>query len=116
MIVQNFKKSGESLDMKQKDITKLFHVHFFTVSAWGTEKDTISLERLVKYANHFSFSLDYIFGLTNYNDESYLPLSIDLHVIAQNLKGIRKKTILHKTLLQKRLIQHKPLMLTMKIQ
>lgn len=91
MIIKNFKKSREFLELKQKDIAELFHVHFSTVSGWETGKDTISLERLVEYANYFNFSLDYLFGLTNYNDESYLPLSIDIQIIAQNLKMIRKK-------------------------
>ena len=36
MIVQNFKYSREELDLKQKDIVKMFGVHFTTVSGWET--------------------------------------------------------------------------------
>lgn len=78
------------MDLKQKDIAEMFSVHFATVSGWETGKDTIPLERLIEYANRFNFSLDYLFGITKQNDTSYLPLEIDLNVIAQNLRKIRK--------------------------
>lgn len=77
------------MDLKQKDIAEMFGVHFATVSGWETGKDTIPLERLIEYANRFNFSLDYLFGITKQNDTSYLPLEIDLNVIAQNLRKIR---------------------------
>lgn len=78
------------MDLKQKDIAEMFGVHFATVSGWETGKDTIPLERLIEYANRFNFSLDYLFGITKQNDTSYLPLEIDLNVIAQNLRKVRK--------------------------
>lgn len=78
------------MDLKQKDIAEMFGVYFATVSGWETGKDTIPLERLIEYANRFNFSLDYLFGITKQNDTSYLPLEIDLNVIAQNLRKIRK--------------------------
>lgn len=80
------------LDIKQKDVAELFSVDFTTVSGWETGKDTIPLKRLIEYANHFNYSLDYLFGITRYNDSNYLPLKIDLEVIAKNLKHIRKLT------------------------
>ena len=91
MIIQNFKYSREELDLKQKDIAEMFGVHFTTVSGWETGKDTIPIERLVDYANRFHYSLDYLFGLTRHNEDDYLPLTLDLDVIAKNLRYIRKK-------------------------
>ena len=85
MIIKNFKYSREMLDVKQKDIAE-----FSTVSGWETGKDTIPIERLVDYANHYNYSLDYLFGIKNYNEE-YLPLTLDLNLIAHNLKILRKK-------------------------
>lgn len=79
------------LDIKQKDIAELFNVHFSTISGWETGKDTIPLERLIEYANHFNYSLDYLFGFTRNNNPNYFPLKIDLNVIAKNLRIIRKK-------------------------
>jgi len=89
MIVKNFKESREILDIKQKDIAKYFNVNFSTVSGWETGKDTIPLKRLIEYANHYNYSLDYLFGLTKRN-VSYLPVTIDLELIAKNLRLLRK--------------------------
>lgn len=90
MIIKNFKYSREMLDVKQKDIAELLNVHYSTVSGWETGKDTIPIERLVEYANHYNYSLDYLFGIKSYNEE-YLPLKLDLNLIAHNLKNLRKK-------------------------
>ncbi len=90
MIVKNLRKSRENLDIKQKDIATFYNVNYSTVSGWETGKDTIPLKRLIKYANEYNFSLDYLFGITNYNT-LYLPLDIDLELIANNLRKIRKE-------------------------
>ena len=89
MIIKNFKESREILDIKQKDIAEYFNIHFSTVSGWETGKDTIPLERLIEYSNHFGFSLDYLFGITNFNLK-YKPLKIDLELISKNLRLLRK--------------------------
>lgn len=91
MIVKNFKESREILDIKQKDIADYFNVNFSTVSGWETGKDTIPLRRLIEYANHYNYSLDYLFGITRDSNNKYLPLKIDLEIIATNLRKIRKK-------------------------
>ena len=57
---------------------------------WETGKDTIPLKQLIKYANKYSFSLDYLLGLTNNNIE-YDDLVIDLDILATNLKRLRKQ-------------------------
>ena len=90
MEIKNLRESRELLDLKQKDIAKIFKVNYSTVSSWETGKDTIPLKRLIAYANYFNYSLDYLFGITRYNDDNYLPLNIDLAVIAKNLRTIRK--------------------------
>ena len=91
MIIKNLRESRELIDKKQKDIAKLMKVNFTTVSGWETRKDTIPLKRLIEYANYFNYSLDYLFGLTRTNDTNYLPLTINLDLIAKNLKLLRKK-------------------------
>lgn len=65
MIIKNFKNSRENIDIKQKDIAEFFNLNFTTISGWETGKDTIPLRRLIEYANHYNFSLDYLFGITN---------------------------------------------------
>ena len=91
MIIKNFKNSRENIDIKQKDIAEFFNLNFTTISGWETGKDTIPLRRLIEYANHYNFSLDYLFGITNKNDESYLPLEIDIDLISKNLRILRKR-------------------------
>lgn len=92
MIIKRLRDTRESMDLKQKDLTTIFNVTFSTISGWETGKDTIPLRQLIKYANEFNYSLDYLFGLKDKN-EKYLPLEINLELIAKNLKQIRK---LHK--------------------
>jgi len=89
MIIKNFKESREILDLKQKDIAKHFKVNFTTVSGWETGKDTIPLKRLIEYANHYNYSLDYLFGLTKQNI-LYYPIDLNLELIAKNLRLLRK--------------------------
>lgn len=65
MIIYRLRSTRETLNLKQKDLTTLFGVTYSTISGWETNKDTIPLEQLIKYANKYNFSLDYLFGLTN---------------------------------------------------
>lgn len=90
MIVKNFRFSRETLDLKQKDLTTLFDVMPSTISGWETGKDTIPLKQLIKYANKYNLSLDYLFGLKDYN-ELYHPLEVNLELIGKNLRIKRKQ-------------------------
>lgn len=89
MKVKNFKYTRERKNIKQKEIAEILGVHFSTVSGWESGKDTIPLKYLIKYANHYNYSLDYLFGITKENKE-YEELEIDLNLIAKNLKILRK--------------------------
>ena len=60
MLVRNLRESREELDLKQKDIAAVLNVHFSTVSGWETGKDTIPIKQLIKYANLYNYSLDYL--------------------------------------------------------
>ena len=91
MKIARLKESRELLDLKQKDIAKFFNLNYSTISGWETGKDTIPLTRLIDYANHYNLSLDYLFGLTRNNKNEYLPLKINLELIAKNLRILRKQ-------------------------
>ena len=88
MIVKNLRKSRENLELKQKDVAEFLGIHLSTVSGWETGKDTITIKRLVEYANEYSLSLDSLFGLIAKNEE-YNPLDLDLEVLATNLTNLR---------------------------
>lgn len=90
MILKNFKASREELELKQKDIAEFFNLHFSTISGWETGKDTIPIERLIDYANEYSLSLDYLFGIITKN-EKYYPINLDLVQLAHNLTELRLK-------------------------
>lgn len=90
MMVKRLRETRENLDLKQVDLIDLFGVTYSTISGWETGKDTIPLKQLVKYANKYNFSLDYLLGLT-YNNIEYDALVIDLEVLANNLKRLRKQ-------------------------
>lgn len=89
MIVKRFRETRETLEIKQKELTDLFDVTYSTISGWEIGKDTIPLKQLIKYANKYKYSLDYLFGLTDKNIE-YKPLTLDLNLIADNLRHKRK--------------------------
>ena len=88
MIGNNLKWCREELEMTQKELGYVFGVHETTISGWETGKDTIPIEHLIKYANEFSLSLDYLFGLIPRN-EKYYPVELDLVQLAHNLTELR---------------------------
>lgn len=90
MKVKRLRETREYLDLKQVDLIGLFGVTYSTISGWETGKDTIPLKQLIKYANKFNFSLDYLLGITDKNVE-YKKLDIDMNILATNLKKKRKQ-------------------------
>ena len=78
------------MDLTQKEIAIFFNLDNTTISGWETGKDTIPLEKLVKYANEFNLSLDYLFGLISRN-EKYYPFELDIELLAKNLTELRLK-------------------------
>ena len=102
MIIKNFKTSRENLELKQKDLAALFNLHYSTISGWETGKDTIPIERLIEYANEYSLSLDYLFGIVTTN-KKYYPIKIDLLALAHNLTELRLKNKYTQTEVAKKL-------------
>ena len=90
MKVKRLRETRENLDLKQIDLTDLFGITYSTISGWETGKDTIPLKQLIKYANKYNYSLDYLLGLTDKNIE-YKDLKINLNTLATNLKKKRKQ-------------------------
>lgn len=90
MKVKRLRETRENLDLKQIELTDLFGVTYSTISGWETGKDTIPLKQLIKYANKYNYSLDYLLGLTDKNIE-YKDLKINLNTLANNLRKKRKQ-------------------------
>ena len=77
-----------------------------TISGWEIGKDTIPIRRLIKYANYFNLSLDYLFGITDINKE-YKPITLDLKVIGKNLRNLRKNNTLTQQQIADKLNTHR---------
>ena len=90
MKVKRLRETRENLNLKQIDLIDLFGVTYSTISGWETGKDTIPLRQLIKYANKYNYSLDYLLGLTDKNIE-YKDLKINLNTLATNLRKKRKQ-------------------------
>ncbi|MCI8919063.1 MAG: helix-turn-helix transcriptional regulator, partial [Eubacterium sp.] len=56
----------------------------------------------IEYANEYSLSLDYLFGLISRNVD-YYPLNLDLDVLATNLTSLRLKNNYTQILVAKKL-------------
>ena len=102
MILKNLRASREDLDLKQKDVADFFDLHFSTISGWETGKDTIPIERLIDYANEYSLSLDYLFGIISKN-ETDEPLEFDIDLLAKNLTELRLKNKVTQVFVAKKL-------------
>ena len=106
MIPQNLKRTREELELKRKDLAKFFKLSPSTISGWEIGKDTIPIRRLIKYANYFNLSLDYLFGITDINKE-YKPITLDLKVIGKNLRNLRKNNTLTQQQIADKLNTHR---------
>ena len=103
MLEERLRETRELLELKGKDVAKTLGVSSKTIYGYEKDYDTIPLRNLIKYANEYSFSLDYLFGLTNKN-VPYEPIKIDLKALGQNLTKLRIKNNLSQTYITNKLI------------
>ena len=91
MIVPNFKNSREYiLGITQEELANRLSKKRSTIAGWENGIDTIPLIELIKYANMFDFSLDYLFGLSkNVYNKNKIVFNNDL--LSSNLKLLRNK-------------------------
>lgn len=90
MIENNLKYCREELEMTQTELGYVFGVSKYTVSGWETGKDTMPLNKLIKFCNLYNYSLDFVVGLTRKNTKYNLNATIDKRQIGKKLKEIRK--------------------------
>lgn len=65
---ENLRALREDKDLSQKDMAELLKVHQTTYSDYELEKLNIPTETLVKLAQYFNTSIDYILNLTDVRD------------------------------------------------
>lgn len=91
MIIPNLRNCREYiLELKQKDIATFFNLSPSTISGWETGFDTMPIKHLLLFASHYEISLDYLFGIINYNIK-YSKINISTRKLGRNLKKLRLK-------------------------
>lgn len=90
MINNNIKYIREELEMTQEELGLVFGVTGATVSGWENNNDTMPLPKMVKLANMYHYSLDYITGLSRKNNYSLIK-KLDKKEVGNKLKVIRQK-------------------------
>lgn len=90
MFNNNLKYCREELEMTQEELGYVFGVSGSTVAGWENSNDTMPLPKMVKFANLYHYSLDYITGLSRKNNYVFItkPNKIQLGI---KLKEIRTK-------------------------
>ena len=92
----------EERDLTQNELAKILKIGSRTsISDWETGRETIPLEKLNKYANYFKVSIDYIVGLNNSKEYKTINADLNLKIIAERLRTVRKE----KKLTQERLAE-----------
>ena len=64
-MLENLRALREDKDIKQKDMAKLLDVHQTTYSDYELGRLNIPIDTLIKLANYFDTSVDYLVGLTD---------------------------------------------------
>ena len=65
MIYENIKNLREDNDIKQKDLAKILNISQNTYSQYETGKIALTAETLIKLADFYNTSVDYLLGRTN---------------------------------------------------
>ena len=90
MIKRRLENLRDERDLKQKDIAKFLNVNESTYSEWENEKTSIPTKRLYTLANYFEVNIDYMVGLTDNKIKMKSVGDIDLKLVSERLKEIRK--------------------------
>ncbi len=89
MKFEKMKEIRETKELKQWQIANELKVDRSTYAGWETGKDTIPLRKLYELSNYYKISIDYITGLSKKNNYIYSGDSINLNIVAKNLKKLR---------------------------
>lgn len=91
MSVERVRYLREKHDLTQKEMGNLLGVNNSTYAGWERGRDTFPLERLIILVNYFNTSIDYILGLTEQPNYKDLQKDINVKLMQERIKIIRKK-------------------------
>ena len=88
---QKLKDIREDNDINQEQMAKILDVPRSTYSMWEIGISIIPLKHLCDFADYFDVSLDYALGLTNNKNSKNLIKGLNLEILGNNIKAIRKR-------------------------
>ena len=88
---QKLKDIREDNDINQEQMAKILGVPRSTYSMWEIGISIIPLKHLCDFADYFDVSLDYALGLTNNKNSKNLIKGLNLELLGNNIKTIRKR-------------------------
>ena len=91
MEFKKIKAIREDNDLTQVEIARMLGVNRGAYSLWELGINTIPLNYLNDFCNLFDLSMDYVVGITKVKNYTLVNRNIDINVLGQRLKFIRKK-------------------------
>lgn len=88
---QKLEKLRDENNLLKKDVAEYLGVVNSVYSEWENNKLTIPTKRLYQLAELFSVNIDYIIGLTDTRINIKTNKEIDINIVSQRLKQIRKE-------------------------
>ena len=87
----------EDNDLNQEDMANILGVKRSAYSLWEVGINTIPLKYLCSFADYFNVSLDYLLRLSNNKNGNNLIKGLDLKILGNNIKNIRKENNISQT-------------------
>ena len=87
---KQIKKYRTEANLSQEELADKIYVSRQTISNWETGYTPIPLNKLVRFANLYNYSLDFIVGFTRDNIKYNKNIKLDSKLIGKNLKAIRE--------------------------
>ena len=88
---QKLKDIREDNDINQEQMAKILGVPRSTYSMWEIGISIIPLKHLCDFADYFDVALDFALGLTNNKNSKNLIKGLNLEILGNNIKTIRKR-------------------------
>lgn len=80
----------ENHNLTQQEVATKLNVSRPNYTRWETKEKIIPLRKLNDYCNFFNVSMDYIAGISNNNIKMNYDKNIDLKIVSERLKKVRK--------------------------
>lgn len=87
---ERLKNIREDNDISQEKMANILKVNRSTYSLWEIGINIIPLEKLCDFCDYFNISIDYVLGLSNNKNSINYIKGLDLKILGNNIKQLRK--------------------------